>query len=83
MNKLYPTLILVLALFASCQQKKQLPSIVPLESDWSFRSMNSNDWFPATVPGNIYSDLISSCLAKDFMKTINLLKIDTKTFFSS
>lgn len=65
MNKLYPTLILVLALFASCQQKKQLPSIVPLESDWSFRSMNSNDWFPATVPGNIYSDLIDNQLIED------------------
>ena len=27
--------------------------------------MNSNDWYPATVPGNIYSDLIDNKLIED------------------
>jgi beta-mannosidase len=27
--------------------------------------MNSNDWYPATVPGNIYSDLIDNQLIED------------------
>jgi len=63
MNKLY--LILVVALLVSCQQKTQLPAVTSLDTNWSFRSMNSNDWSPATVPGNIYSDLIDNQLIED------------------
>ena len=63
MNKLY--LILVVALLVSCQQKTQLPAVTSLDTNWSFRSMNSNDWNPATVPGNIYSDLIDNQLIED------------------
>lgn len=63
MNKLY--LILVVALLVSCQQKTQLPYVTSLDTNWSFRSMNSNDWYPATVPGNIYSDLIDNQLIED------------------
>lgn len=63
MNKLY--LILIIALLVSCQQKTQLPSVTSLDTNWSFRSMNSNDWYPATVPGNIYSDLIDNQLIED------------------
>ena len=63
MNKLY--LVLVVALLLGCQQKTQLPSVTSLDRNWSFRSMNSNDWYPATVPGNIYSDLIDNKLIED------------------
>ena len=63
MNKLY--LILVVALLVSCQQKTQLPAVTSLDTNWSFRSMNSNDWYPATVPGNIYSDLIDNQFIED------------------
>lgn len=63
MNKLY--LILVVALLVSCQQKTQLPYVTSLDTNWSFRSMNSDDWYPATVPGNIYSDLIDNQLIED------------------
>ena len=63
MNKLY--LVLVVALLMSCQQKTQLPSFTSLDTNWSFRSLNSNDWYPATVPGNIYSDLIDNKLIED------------------
>ena len=63
MNKLY--LVLVVALLVGCQQKTQLPSVTSLDTNWSFRSMNSNDWYPATVPGNIYSDLIDNKLIED------------------
>ena len=63
MNKLY--LVLVVALLVGCQQKTQLPSDTSLNTNWSFRSMNSNDWYPATVPGNIYSDLIDNKLIED------------------
>ena len=63
MNKLY--LILVIALLVSCQQKTQLPAVTSLDTNWSFRSMNSNDWYPATVPGNIYSDLIDNQFIED------------------
>ena len=63
MNKLY--LVLVVALLVGCQQKTQLPSDTSLDTNWSFRSMNSNDWYPATVPGNIYSDLIDNKLIED------------------
>lgn len=73
MNKLY--LILVVALLVSCQQKTQLPSITSLDTNWSFRSMNSNDWYPATVPGNIYSDLIDNQLIEDPFIGVNETKV--------
>lgn len=63
MNKLY--LVLIVALLMSCQQKTQFPSFTSLDTNWSFRSLNSNDWYPATVPGNIYSDLIDNKLIED------------------
>ena len=73
MNKLY--LILVVALLVSCQQKTQLPAVTSLDTNWSFRSMNSNDWYPATVPGNIYSDLIDNQLIEDPFIGVNETKV--------
>ena len=73
MNKLY--LVLVVALLVGCQQKTQLPSVTSLDTNWSFRSMNSNDWYPATVPGNIYSDLIDNKLIEDPFIGVNETKV--------
>ena len=73
MNKLY--LVLVVALLLGCQQKTQLPSVTSLDRNWSFRSMNSNDWYPATVPGNIYSDLIDNKLIEDPFIGVNETKV--------
>ena len=73
MNKLY--LVLVVALLVGCQQKTQLPSETSLNTNWSFRSMNSNDWYPATVPGNIYSDLIDNKLIEDPFIGVNETKV--------
>ena len=73
MNKLY--LVLFVALLVGCQQKTQLPSVTSLDTNWSFRSMNSNDWYPATVPGNIYSDLIDNKLIEDPFIGVNETKV--------
>jgi beta-mannosidase len=37
--------------------------------------MNSNDWYPATVPGNIYSDLIDNKLIEDPFIGVNETKV--------
>ena len=73
MNKLY--LVLIVALLMSCQQKTQFPSFTSLDTNWSFRSLNSNDWYPATVPGNIYSDLIDNKLIEDPFIGVNETKV--------
>ncbi|MGB0476972.1 MAG: glycosyl hydrolase 2 galactose-binding domain-containing protein, partial [Flavobacteriaceae bacterium] len=65
MHKLHLTLIGVVAILISCEPNKQLPTVVTLDSNWSFRSANADEWRSATVPGNIYSDLIDHQLIED------------------
>ena len=65
MHKLHLTLIGVVAILVSCEPNKQLPTVVTLDSNWFFRSANADEWRSATVPGNIYSDLIDHQLIED------------------
>ncbi|CAM1363008.1 beta-mannosidase [Tenacibaculum xiamenense] len=41
----------------SCKQKQNLPYIVNLNKNWSFKGTDTLDWQKATVPGNIFTDL--------------------------
>lgn len=67
-NNLYISIILLVLI--GCQQKEQLPIIQKIDSDWSFRSIHSTNWHSATVPGNIYTDLLDHQLIEDpFIKT--------------
>ena len=63
------SLLLCIVLF-SCQPKSQLPIIQPIDSDWVFKSKNGSTWLSATIPGNVFTDLLDHQLIDDpFIKT--------------
>lgn len=65
----YCVFILMLAILG-CQNQEELPRIQPLDSDWIFSSENSDRWLSATVPGNIYTDLLTHQIIEDpFVKS--------------
>lgn len=55
----------MLTFLTACHPKKELPIITALDSNWSFRTINTKTSHPATVPGNIYSDLIDNSIIED------------------
>jgi len=65
MHKLHIIIISILTFLTACHPEKELPIITALESNWSFRTINSKTSHPATVPGNIYSDLIDNSIIED------------------
>ena len=65
MHKLQIIIISILTFLTACHPEKELPIITALDSNWSFRTINSKTSHPATVPGNIYSDLIDNSIIED------------------
>ena len=65
MHKLHIIIISCLTFLTACQPNKELPIIKTLDSNWSFRSINSKTSHKATVPGNVYSDLIDNRVIED------------------
>lgn len=57
-------IVLCIVLFG-CQPSENLPTIQQLNDNWSFKSMNGSDWHSATVPGNVYTDLLDNELIED------------------
>ncbi|MFT5958895.1 MAG: beta-mannosidase [Polaribacter sp.] len=52
--------IAMLLLFLGCNSlEKELPIQIQLNSNWQFKGIDTLDWKSATVPGNIYTDLIA------------------------
>lgn len=41
-----------------CQDKNHVPETISLNSNWQFKAENTANWLPATVPGNVFSDLL-------------------------
>ncbi len=41
-----------------CQDKNHVPETISLNSNWQFKAENTTNWLPATVPGNVFSDLL-------------------------
>lgn len=57
---------MVLAVFlTACQSKQQDTLVLKLHDNWTVSSVNGNQAYPATVPGNIFSDLIDNEVIKD------------------
>ena len=65
MHKLHIIIISILTFLTACHPEKELPIITALDSNWSFRTINTKTSHPATVPGNIYSDLIDNSIIED------------------
>lgn len=58
------TTILSLTLLFSCNQKSTRKKI-DLNSGWEFYFDKTDKWYPATVPGNIHTDLFANGLIED------------------
>jgi len=56
--------LLCIVLFG-CQSKSELPIIQSIDSNWVFKSVNSSKWYSATIPGNIFTDLLDHKLIED------------------
>ena len=52
-------------LFTACQSKKQDTLVVKLHENWTVSSAQSKQSYPATVPGNIFSDLMDNEIIED------------------
>jgi beta-mannosidase len=58
--------IAMLFLFFGCTSlEKELPIQIQLNSNWQFKGIDTLDWKSATVPGNIFTDLLSHKIIKD------------------
>ncbi len=59
--------ILLISLLISCNQTKQEGVIksLTLNSNWQFSQENSDEWYPAQVPGVVHLDLLTNDLIDD------------------
>lgn len=56
----------VLLLFTVlCYDAAALPTKTELDSGWKFRQRRLNNWYPATVPGVIHTDLMANGIIED------------------
>ncbi|SHG69835.1 beta-mannosidase [Winogradskyella jejuensis] len=60
----YSYLIFVLLIFG-CQPKNDIPIIINLNENWQFKKVTDTLWQSATVPGNVFSDLLENKQIKD------------------
>ncbi len=49
----------------SCQPKHDLPTTINLNENWQFKKVTDTVWNSATVPGNVFSDLLHHQLIED------------------
>ncbi len=61
--------------FFSCQPKYDVPKILLLHENWEFKKTNDTIWLPATVPGEVHSDLFRNGVIEDPFIKDNELKI--------
>ncbi len=62
---------LVIFVFVSCSKiTKDIPFSKEIHTNWQFKSSDSQDWRTASVPGNVYTDLLHHQIIPDpFIKT--------------
>ena len=48
-----------------CNNTENFPTEIILAEGWLFRESNSSDWFPASVPGTVHTDLYNNNLIND------------------
>lgn len=61
-------LVVFLSLFATLEATAQTFAVLTkmaLDTGWRFREANKNQWYPATVPGCVHTDLLDNKLIED------------------
>lgn len=67
--------LFLISLCYSCETQYNTPRTAFIDSDWSFKSLADNTWREASVPGNVYSDLLRNDLIADPFVAENELKV--------
>ena len=57
--------ITLLCICFSCGPKHDLPITIELSQNWEFRKVRDSIWHSATVPGNVFTDLLDHKLIED------------------
>ena len=58
-------LIAISSFQLGCNNTENFPTEIILAEGWLFRESNSSDWFPASVPGTVHTDLYNNNLIND------------------
>ena len=62
--------ILFLGIVSCNTLEKELPFFIEISKNWQFKAVDSLDWKTATVPGNIFTDLLTHKVIEDpFVKS--------------
>ncbi|WP_353776858.1 glycoside hydrolase family 2 protein [Winogradskyella sp. 3972H.M.0a.05] len=61
----YSFTFLCLLVCLSCQPKYDVPQTLELHNNWEFRQVGDSVWHSATVPGNVFSDLLDHQLIEN------------------
>lgn len=65
-TRLFLFVSLLLVVTASCKKKPYYQSVeISLNESWSFRKAGFGNWMPASVPGNVISDLLKNDKIED------------------
>ncbi|MBO3115529.1 glycoside hydrolase family 2 protein [Winogradskyella sp. DF17] len=59
------SVVFILAFILGCQPKYDVPQTIELHLNWQFRKAGDSIWNSATVPGNVFSDLMKNGLIED------------------
>jgi len=58
-------LLCLVILLAGCQTQIDLPIEIDIDRNWQFKQTTDSIWYSATVPGNVFSDLLQHQLIED------------------
>ena len=70
MNKYLLLLLFSFLFLVSCMEEK-IPEIIELNKNWEFRKTNTDNWYPAKVPGTVHTDLLVNKLIEDPFYRLN------------
>ena len=61
----YHVVVILMLLIFGCETKHDIPITIDLNSNWQFKKVQDTVWYAATVPGNVFSDLLENQLIED------------------
>lgn len=79
MTKNHFIYLLLIGLCFSCETNYHTPRMSFIDSGWKFKSLSDNTWREASVPGDVYSDLLSHNLIPDPFIADNEFKVQWVT----
>ncbi|WP_051568432.1 glycoside hydrolase family 2 protein [Crocinitomix catalasitica] len=62
----YLIILFALVFIIRCENSNQIPTHkIQLSAEWTFKQTDKMEWFPATVPGVVHTDLLANQLIED------------------